>query len=76
MSLTFGFSSSRIESRDGPAFAILFGPAQNVDHSINKRVTRNLRADVDNTDDIAIRIQFENAMFVPLTQVANGRRRS
>jgi hypothetical protein len=60
---------SRIESRDGPALTVLFGPAQDVDHSINKCVARYLGTNVDNANDIANRIQFKNAMFVPLTQV-------
>src|SRR4030095_5778756 len=60
---------SRTEPCDGPALTVLFCPAQHIDHSINKSVARDLRTDIDSTNDIAMRIQFENPMFVPLTQV-------
>src|SRR4029453_3336620 len=60
---------SRIEPRDRPGLAVLFGAAQDVDHPINKRVARDLRTDIDNADDIATRAQLKNAMFVPLTQI-------
>src|SRR5215475_6616671 len=60
---------SWIESCDRPALTILLCPAQDVDHSTNKRVTRDLCTDLNNTDNIAVSVQFENSMFIPLTQI-------
>lgn len=60
---------TEIESRNRPALAILLGPAQDVDHSINERVARDLRADVDSADDIATGVQSKDALFVPLTKI-------
>src|SRR5437588_10052238 len=59
----------RIESRDAPIFVRLLRPAQDVDQSIDKDMSTDLSADINRAQNVSARIEFENAMLVPLTQV-------
>src|SRR5438067_7422120 len=52
-----------------PALAVLFGPAQQVDHPIDKCVAGNLRPSIDGAQDISRRIQFQDSMLIPLAEV-------
>src|SRR5438105_12241072 len=60
---------TQIQPRDSPAFTVLFGPAQHVDHSINKRVAGNLRTNLHRAQNVALGVQFQDSMLIPLTQV-------
>src|ERR1700730_4874192 len=60
---------TEIESRNRPALAILLGPAQDVDHSVHECVAGNLCTNVDLAQNVAICVQFQNSMLIPLTQV-------
>src|SRR6266404_1590565 len=59
----------RIESRDAPILVRLFSSAQEVDQSIDERMAADLRTDINRAQNVSARIEFENAMLVPLTQV-------
>ena len=58
---------SRIEPRDRPALAVLLRSAQDVDQIIDKNVSGDLRPNVDLADHIAVGIELQDSMFVPLT---------
>src|SRR5437879_13801922 len=60
---------SRIETRDTPILVRLFHAAQDVDHFIDKGVAANFRADINDAQRLSARIEFEDAMLIPLTQV-------
>src|SRR5438552_14691469 len=66
---------SRIEARDAPVFASLARtvrlllPAQGVDQSIGKGVPGDLGPDINDALNISVRIEFENALLVPLAQI-------
>ena len=67
--LNFGRFLPRIETRDAPILVRLLLSAEDVDRAVNEGVTADLRANIDNAQDLSARIEFQNAMFVPLTQV-------
>src|SRR5437588_8204002 len=60
---------SRIEARDSPTLAVLFRPTQDVDQAIDEGMTADLRADIDDAENVSTRTELENAMLVPLTQI-------
>ena len=59
----------RVKPRDAPIFIWIFYPAEDVDHSVNKDMTADLRADIDGAQDPPIWIELQNSLLVPLTQV-------
>src|SRR6266516_6839344 len=61
--------SIQIETRDAPILVWLFLSAEDVDRAVDKRVAADFRADLDDAEDVAARIKFEDPMVVPLTQV-------
>jgi hypothetical protein len=67
--LNFGRFLPRIETRDAPILVRLLLSAEDVDRAVNEGVTADLLADIDNAQNLSARIEFQNAMFVPLTQV-------
>src|SRR5947207_11309181 len=67
--LNFGGFLPRIETRDAPIFVRLLPPAQDIDRSFDEHVSADFRADINHAQNISDRIKFQNAMFVPLTQV-------
>jgi hypothetical protein len=60
---------SWVETRDAPILVRLFSSAQDVDQSIDERMAADLRTDINDAQNVSARIEFENAMLVPLTQV-------
>jgi hypothetical protein len=67
--LNLGRFLLRLEPRDTPILVWLLCPPQDVDHSINKYMATDLRADVDLADDAAARVELQDPMFIPLAQV-------
>src|SRR5713101_2639601 len=59
----------RIETRDAPILVRFFYTAQDVNQSIDEHMSANLRANINDAQNVSARIEFENAMIVPLTQV-------
>src|SRR6476620_5862554 len=57
----------RIESRDSPILTWSFLSAQNVKQATSKGVTADFCADVDLTDNIAVFVELQYPVLVPLT---------
>jgi len=57
----------RIESRDSPILIWSFLSAQNVEQAIGKGVTADFCADIDLTDNIAVFVELQDPVLVPLT---------
>src|SRR3984893_7313706 len=59
----------RIKTRDAPILIPLLRPAQDVDRSIDEYMAADFSADINNAQNFAAGLEFEDAMLVPLTQV-------
>src|SRR5260370_29317952 len=59
----------RVETADAPILVRFFYTAQDVNQSIDEHMSANLRANINDAQNVSARIEFENAMIVPLTQV-------
>ncbi len=59
----------RVEPCDTPILVPLLRPAQEVDQSIDEHVAAYLSVDINDAQNVSTRIEFEDAMLVPLTQV-------
>jgi len=57
----------RIETRDSPVFRRRFRSTQDVDRSVNERMTADFRANIDGAQNVALGVQFQDSMLVPLT---------
>ena len=59
----------RIETGDAPILVPLLRPAQEIDRPMDEDMAADLGAYVKNPEDVSLRIELEDAMLVPLTQV-------
>ena len=59
----------RLKACDAPIFVPLLGPAQDVEPSIDKHMATDFGSHIKNSQDIAVRIEPEDPMLVPLAQV-------
>src|SRR6266487_176528 len=60
---------ARIEPRNAPILVGRFLSAQDVDQSIDEHMAADFGADINDAQNVPARIEFENAMLIPLTQV-------
>jgi len=60
---------ARIKPGDAPILVPLLRPAQDMDQSIDKRMTADFRADAKDLENVPARIELKNTMLIPLTQV-------
>ena len=60
---------ARIEPRNAPILVGRFLSAQDIDQSIDEHMAADFGADINDAQNVPARIEFENAMLVPLTKV-------
>src|SRR6266567_8068254 len=60
---------ARIEPGNAPILVRHFLSAQDVDQSIDEHMAADFGADINDAQNVPARIEFENAMLVPLTKV-------
>src|SRR5439155_24172087 len=58
---------SRIETRDAPFFVRLFCASQDIDRPIDEHMSADLSTNTHNAENVSVRIEFQNAILVPLT---------
>src|SRR6266576_1525571 len=57
----------RIKARNRPALAVLLRSAQDVNQIVDKDMPADLRPNVDLADNLAVRVELQHSMFIPLT---------
>jgi len=58
-----------IQTSNTPILIPLLGSAQDIDRSIDKHMSGDLSADIESLQDVSGRIELEDPMLVPLTQI-------